>query len=129
MSSNNPKVACRVDQCTHWMPGDQCMAAKIAIYNEEEAGASSSSSDTQCKSFHAGKGIGDYIGALHNANVGGTMKAAFIAGTQITPSVECYVNNCRYWEESNYCNASSIEVNGQQAAKTSDTDCQTFETK
>ena len=129
MSSNNPKVACRVDQCTHWMPGDQCMAAKIAIYNEEEASASNRPSDTQCKSFHPGQGVGDYVGALHNANVGGTLKAAFVAGTQITPSVECHVANCRYWEDSNYCNAASIEVNGPQAAKTTDTDCQTFEAK
>jgi hypothetical protein len=127
--SSNPKVACRVDQCTHWMPGDQCMAGKIAIYNQEETGASNHPGDTQCKSFHAGRGVGDYLGALHNANVGGTVKAAFVSGTQITPAVECYVTNCRYWEDSNYCNASTIEVNGQQAAKTSDTDCNTFTTR
>ncbi len=126
MSTVNPLVKCTVDQCTHWMAGDQCMAAKIAIYNDERGGASRSSADTQCKSFHAGKGVGDYVGALHNANIGGTVKAAFAEGTQITPSVECYVDNCQYWENGNYCHASSIEVKGPHAAKTIDTDCQTF---
>jgi hypothetical protein len=105
------------------------MAAKIAIFNEEQRGESDSAADTQCKSFHAGKGVGDYLGALHNANVGGTVKAAFTDGTQITPSVECYVNNCRYWKTGNYCHASAIDVNGPHAAKTADTDCLTFESE
>lgn len=126
MSTVNPMVKCSVDQCTHWMPGNQCMAAKIGIYNDEATANSQKSADTQCKSFHAAKGIGDYVGALHNANVSGTLKAAFAAGTQITPSVECYVNNCDYWKSGNYCNASAIEVNGSNASKTSDTDCETF---
>jgi hypothetical protein len=30
-----PVVKCIVDQCTHYMHGDQCMAAKVSIYNEE----------------------------------------------------------------------------------------------
>ncbi|MDR3565464.1 MAG: DUF1540 domain-containing protein [Negativicutes bacterium] len=129
MSSSNPKVICHVDQCTHWMSGDQCMAGKIAVYNEEAGEASDKAADTQCKSFHPGRGVGDYVGALHNANVGGTLKAAFVDGTQITPAVDCYVNSCQYWQEENYCNASAIEINGRQAAKTSDTDCETFAAK
>lgn len=128
MSTANPVVRCTVDQCTHWMPGEQCMAAKIAIFNDEGRGKSASSADTQCKSFHAGKGVGDYLGAFHNANIGGTVKAAFEDGTQITPSVECYVTNCKHWETGNYCHASTIEVDGEHAAKTTDTDCRTFET-
>lgn len=127
MSTVNPVVKCSVDQCTHWMGGNQCMAAKIAIYNDERGGESKQSADTQCKSFYAAKGVGDMVGALHNANVAGTVKAAFTDGTQITPSVECYVDNCRYWETGNYCHATAIEVNGANAAKTIDTDCQTFE--
>ena len=45
----NPKVVCRVDQCTHWMNGNQCMAAKIGIFNNEETSESSTAADTQCK--------------------------------------------------------------------------------
>lgn len=125
MSTGNPNVKCTVDQCTHWMD-DQCMAAKIGIYNDEVAGESEKSADTLCKSFHAAKGVGDMIGGLHNANIVGTMKAAFVDGTQMTPSVECYVTNCNYWQKGNYCEAPSIEVAGSNAAKNEDTDCATF---
>jgi len=125
----NPLVNCTVDQCTHYMPGDQCMAAKISIYNEEDTGKSEKPKDTQCKSFHHRKTMGDMIGALHNANIGGTVSAAFLDGTQVTPVVECFVNNCKYWHSSNLCHAGHINVVGANAAKTPDTDCNTFEEK
>ena len=125
----NPIVKCVVDQCTHYMPGDQCMAAKVSIYNEETSGKSEKSRDTQCKSFHHRKTMGDMMGAFHNANIGGTISAAFLDGTQVTPVVECFVNNCKYWESNNLCNARHIDVSGVNAAKTTDTDCSTFEEK
>ncbi len=127
--STNPKVKCTVDQCTHYMPGDQCMAAKISVYNDETSGVSQTSQDTQCKSFHHRKTMGDMIGALHNANIGGAVSAAFLDGTQVTPVVECFVNNCAHWENNNLCNASGIEVAGENAAKSPDTDCETFKEK
>ena len=129
MSTQNPVVKCTVDQCTHWMNGNQCMAAKISVYNNQETGSSSSSDDTQCKSFHHRKTVGDMVGALHNANVGGTMMAAFTNGTQITPSVECFVNSCTHWASNNLCKATSIEVAGTNASKTQDTDCETYKAK
>jgi len=129
MASANPLVKCTVDQCTHYMPGDQCMAAKISIYNDETSGASSTSAETQCKSFHPRKTVGDMVGALHNVNIGGMMSAAFINGTQITPKVECFVNNCKYWHHDNLCDATRIEVNGANASQNQDTDCHTFEPK
>jgi hypothetical protein len=125
----NPMVKCSVDQCTHYMPGDQCMAAKISIYNEEDTGTSDKSRETQCKSFHHRKTVGDMLGALHNANVGGVVSAAFIDGTQVTPIVECFVNNCDFWHGDNLCSASHIDVLGVNAAKTQDTDCKTFKAK
>jgi len=124
----NPVVKCEVDQCTHYMAGDQCMAAKISIYNEE-TGKSEKPKDTQCKSFHHNKTIGDTMGAFHNANIGGTVSAAFLEGTQITPVVECFVNNCKHWENDNLCKAYTIDVVGANAANTPDTDCNTFEAK
>jgi len=70
--------------------------------------------------------MGDMVGAFHNANIGGTISAAFLDGTQVTPTVECFVNNCRFWHSNNLCNAHHIEVDGVNAAKTTDTDCKTF---
>lgn len=126
MATQNPLVTCTVDQCTHWMNGNQCMAARISVYNDEMKGASQSSDDTQCKSFHQRKTVGDMVGALHNANIGGTMMSAFTKGTQITPSVECFVSDCVHWASNNLCSASSIEVAGFNASETQDTDCETF---
>lgn len=129
MSSANPLVKCTVDQCTHYMPGNQCMAAKISIYNDESAGESSHAAETLCKAFHPRKTVGDIVGALHNSNVGGVVSAAFLSGTQITPSVECFVSNCKHWQQSNLCAAAEITVTGVNASLHEDTDCQTFEPK
>lgn len=126
---SNPEVKCSVDSCTHYMPGDQCMAAKISVYNDEESGSSSTSEDTLCKSFHPRKSVGDMVGAFHNANIGGTISAPFIGGTQITPQVECFVKNCRHWDNQNHCEAKTIHVMGTNASTTSDTDCNTFEAR
>ena len=126
---SNPIVKCTVDQCTHYMPGDQCMAAKISVYNDEMEGNSAKSADTQCKAFHHRKTVGDMIGALHNANVGGSVSAAFLEGTKITPAVECFVNECKFWDNGNYCGADQIHVTGTNASKTTDTDCETFKKK
>jgi hypothetical protein len=104
------------------------MAAKISVYNSEDTGSSGSSDDTQCKSFHRRKTMGDMVGALHNANIGGTMMA-FTGGTQVTPAVECYVNGCTHWASGNLCEATSIQVAGRNASKTQDTDCETFKAK
>jgi hypothetical protein len=108
------------------MPGDQCMAAKVSVYNDEQGGRSQRPQDTQCKSFHQRKTVGDMVGALHNVNVGGTVSAAFLDGTQITPVVECFVNNCTHWQHGNACNAGNIHVAGPNAGTTQDTDCETF---
>ncbi|CUH97860.1 hypothetical protein P22_4007 [Propionispora sp. 2/2-37] len=129
MAVANPIVKCTVDQCTHYIPGDQCMAAKISVYNNEQDGQSSQKSDTQCKSFHQRKTVGDMIGAVHNTNVGGMIASTLIDGKQITPQVECFVNTCKYWHENNLCDASAIEVSGVNAASTQDTDCKTFEAR
>lgn len=126
MATSNPTVKCTVDQCTHYMPGEQCMAAKISIYNDDEGGKSTRAAETQCKAFHHRKSMGDMVGVFHNQNYGGMVSAAFLDGKQITPEVECYVNNCEHWTSGNYCQAESINVYGPNASKTSDTDCETF---
>lgn len=124
---SNPVVKCTVESCTHYMPGDQCMAAKISMYNDEAKAESSSYEDTLCKSFHPGESAGDMVGALHNANIGGAVKASFVDGTQITPQVECFVKSCKYWDPHNHCEADMIHVTGQNAAISTDTGCHTYQ--
>lgn len=122
---SNPLVRCTVDQCTHYLPGEQCMAAKISVYNDPTASVSRRSEDTLCQAFHPRKTVGDMVGALHNTNIGGTV-AAMMPGKQITPAVECFVSNCRYWQEANLCKAEHIEVAGPNASRSQDTACATF---
>jgi hypothetical protein len=47
--------------------------------------------------------------------------------------VMCEVNSCKYWANENKCKASSISIvshhGGDQARKSEETDCQTFEAK
>lgn len=123
----NPTVKCTVDQCVHNFQSQQCMAAGIAVYNNEENGKSRTSQDTKCQSFESNKTLGNIVGALDNVNVGGTMMAPLKEGVQMTPSVKCFVNNCKYWKTNNFCTAVNIQVNGENAATPDDTDCQTFE--
>lgn len=123
---SNPRVKCSVDQCTHYMPGEYCQAARIDIYNEEDGRSVASTSDqTLCKSFHKRKTVGDMIGTFSNINVGGIV-SAMLPGQQITPEVKCFVNSCDYWSSGNYCHSADIHVNGPNAGKNEDTDCHTF---
>lgn len=121
----NPIVKCTVDSCSHYLSDGQCMAARISVYNDEMQGTATASKDTLCKSFHQGSTMGDMLGGLHNANVGGVIKASFVAGTQITPQVECFVQSCRHWA-ANQCNAAAIHIDGSQAATDAETDCNTY---
>lgn len=123
---SSPVVKCSVEQCTHYMDGNQCMAAKVSIYNGDVHSKSKTIENTQCKSFHQRETMGDMVGAFHNSNISGTMAATLIEGTQLKPDVECFVNNCKHWHSSNLCNAGHIDVIGMNAAKTTDTDCKTF---
>jgi hypothetical protein len=111
------------------MDGDQCMAAKISVYNDEVKAFSETSEDTQCQAFQEKKTMGDMFDAISNANVGGVLSASVNNEVEITPTVECFVDNCRHWVQGNVCHASNIEVNGMNAARKSDTDCETFVTK
>ena len=122
---SNPLVRCIVDQCAHYLPGDQCTAAKISVYNNDDS-VSETSSDTKCQAFRHRQGIGDMVSSLANSNFGGALAAAFLPGQQMTPTVECFVQDCRYWDAGNACLARSIEVTGFNASTDSDTDCETF---
>ena len=126
---SNPAVKCIVHQCTHYMDGDQCMAAKVSIYNDNIHGKSEKAKNTQCQSFHHRETMGDMLGAFHNSNISGTLSATFIEGTQLAPDVECFVNNCKHWHSSNLCNAAHIDVTGTNASQRADTDCSTFAEK
>lgn len=128
--SSNPRVKCSVDQCTHNVAGEYCTAANIDIYNEAMGDSiANSTGATQCRSFHQRKSVGDMVGSLHNINVGGLVSGVLMDGQQVTPGVKCFVNSCTHWNSGDYCHASEIHVQGNNAGKSEDTDCETFKPK
>jgi hypothetical protein len=45
------------------------------------------------------------------------------------PGVKCVVNTCYYHDAGDYCNASKIEIQPNNAVSTEETDCATFAPK
>ncbi|HHY06757.1 MAG TPA: DUF1540 domain-containing protein [Clostridia bacterium] len=121
----NPIVKCIVNTCNHYLPGDKCVAENIDILNEEVNHMSQNAEQTMCKTFAQKSGIANYLGTLDNKNWDGLV-SAFKPGTQITPTVTCIVDTCKYWEQGDVCIAESIEVTGHDSRECQDTNCQTF---
>lgn len=118
------KVKCHVNTCTHWLKG-MCGAGNIDILNEEEGNMSNSTEQTECKTFYKAEGVTDYMGSMDNVNWTGT--TASLLGGDMSPSVTCTVDSCKYWGKDDECQADMIEVSGSQADECQDTNCQTFE--
>ncbi|MDR1701581.1 MAG: DUF1540 domain-containing protein [Sporomusaceae bacterium] len=123
---SNPTVKCSVNECAHYTTGERCLAAKVSVYHTGTKEAAETLHDTECRSFQERKGIGDMLEALANTNIGGAVSSAFISGAPITPSVECFVSNCKNWSAGYSCQAPNIELTGRNAAAKSNTDCQMF---
>ncbi|MDI6869934.1 MAG: DUF1540 domain-containing protein [Bacillota bacterium] len=121
-----PFVRCEVNTCTHWLPGERCGAANIDILNEEEGRMSENSEQTECKTFYKKSGVTSYLGSMDNVNWGGLVSEVLTPGQQVTPSVTCVVDTCKYWEEGNLCQAGEIRVTGENADECQDTNCGTF---
>jgi hypothetical protein len=124
---SNPVVTCEVSTCNHWLPDNHCGAGNIDILNEEEGKMSRISEQTECKTFNKKSGLANMIGALDNVNWGGITSGLFQEGTQMTPSVTCVVDSCKYWDDGNLCGADEISVTGNEATECQGTNCQTFE--
>lgn len=121
-----PKVKCEVDSCTHWVPGQFCAAGNIDILHEEEGRMSEHPEHTQCKTFYRRGGAANYLGSADNVNWTGVAADAFLPGQQTNPEVTCVVDSCRYWAKGDRCDADGIEVAGQAADESQDTNCATF---
>lgn len=62
------------------------------------------------------------------------LESNFGGGDMMTlAGVKCKVNSCKFWQQGEHCDASSIEVNieggGNSARSRDDTNCQTFTSK
>jgi hypothetical protein len=125
----SPVVACEVETCIHFVQGQLCGAANIDILDKNEQTSSDTASETKCKTFYKKRGLANYLGGLDNVNWGGIVSEVVTPGKQLTPSVTCIVDNCKYWEDGNQCHAETIKVSGSNAEECEATDCATFENK
>jgi hypothetical protein len=122
----SPTVECEVNTCTHWLPGNLCSAGNIDILHEEEGRMAESKEHTQCKTFAHRRGLANMLGSLDNVNWAGMLTGVFRDGVQITPSVTCIVDTCKYWADGDLCVADQIFVSGNEATECQSTNCDTF---
>ncbi|MGE5508814.1 MAG: DUF1540 domain-containing protein [Chitinophagales bacterium] len=122
-----PMVKCEADTCTHWVNGNLCSASNIDILNEEEGRMSEEAAQTECKTFYKKNGITSYLGSMDNVNWSGLVSEILSPGNEVTPTVTCVVDSCKYWDHGNLCGAEAIEVSGRGADECQDTNCQTFD--
>lgn len=121
-----PEVYCQVQTCAHWVPKDRCAAGNIDILNQVPGQPASTEQETECKTFVERRGAANLLGAADNANYLGIAAEPFALGRQITPSVTCTVDSCRYWAEGDRCAAESIDISGENAQECQETSCSTF---
>lgn len=124
--AHSPEVKCVVNTCTHYIPGDLCSAGNIDILFEEEGKMANNSEQTECKTFEPRSSISNMLGSLDNVNIVGAVTEPFMGGTQLTPSVTCIVESCKYYDDGDLCGASRIFVSGKNADECQDTNCATF---
>ena len=123
---HSPTVKCEVNTCTHYVPGDLCSAANIDVMHEEEGRMSQNSEQTMCKTYQARTSVANMVGSMDNMNLSGAVKEPFQAGTQLTPSVTCVVNSCKYWDEGNLCGIEDIYISGRDSDECQDTNCASY---
>jgi hypothetical protein len=125
----SPIVKCEVETCIHNIPGQMCGAANIDILDKNEQTDSKNAGETKCKTFYRKRGLANYLGGFDNVNWGGIVSEVITPGKELTPSVTCIVNTCKYWDRGNQCHAEEIKVTGRDAEECEVTDCATFENK
>lgn len=122
----SPYVKCVVNTCNHYFPGDKCVAENIDVLQQDVHNMARDIDETMCKTFSQRNSIPNYLGSLDNKNWGGLVSAV-MPGEQLTPTVTCVINTCKYWEQGDVCIADSIEITGRDARECQQTNCQTFD--
>ncbi len=123
---HSPVVKCVVNTCTHYIPGDLCSATNIDILYEEVGKMSENSEQTECKTFEIRSSLSNMLGSMDNLNLAGAVTELFSSGTQLTPSVTCIVESCKYYKEGNLCDAKEIDISGKNANECQDTNCASY---
>lgn len=137
-----PEVKCNVNTCAYWVSGDLCRAGSIRMANSPVGAVPGQPGDTCCATFAGRNGAGRFLATLTNTNWPGLVQETFRPGWQLSPRVTCAVRNCLHWragdpaargrpdaavdDSAGDCRAGSIQVTGNGASLSEETDCATF---
>lgn len=124
--AHSPIVKCVVNTCTHYIPGERCSAANIDILYEEEGRMAENSEHTQCKTYQSRSSVANLFGSMDNMNYMGAITELFVPGIQLTPTVTCIVESCKYWDHGNICVVDHIDISGRNADECQDTNCASY---
>jgi len=107
---------CNVQNCIHWMPGDNCSARSIEVVP--------SGKDANCSTFEA-RSLETARKEIDNINLLGTLAEPFVKGGS-NPEVLCSVKNCKH-NRRGYCTAENIRISGNEASSDSETECNMYQ--
>jgi hypothetical protein len=113
-------LSCSALNCVHNL-GGLCSANSIEVvgYN------ATSSSHTHCKTF-AEKNLKNALTHVANMNIPGEIRQLFSnSGVHMSPKIHCEAVECAY-NEQRICAAPRVQIVGDSADTTDDTNCETF---
>lgn len=114
------KLTCSAENCVHNINGF-CNANSIEVEGEK----SNSTSETQCKTF-ASKGVINSMSKVANTNLVGGFKQVFTnESVEMSPHINCEAYNCIY-NTDRMCIAKNIQIDGESADTSRETQCETF---
>ncbi len=114
------RLSCNALNCVNYT-GGFCAAATIHIIEHE----AESSDETHCSTF-AENGVMNAFAGMVNTNVSGELRQFMtMEEYALTPEILCEAERCRY-NVNRRCSASNIQIIGEEAGTTVETQCETF---
>jgi len=114
------RLSCNASSCVNYT-GGFCAAATIHIIGDN----AKTSKETNCSTF-AERGVMNAFAGMANTNISGELRQ-FITMEEyaLTPHILCEAEECRY-NMKGRCSASNIQIIGEKAETTEETQCETF---
>lgn len=113
-------LSCSAMKCVYNMSG-LCSARKIHV----DGTNAHESPGTDCGTFEE-RGIKSAFTNMPNMNIGGELRQVFDRDSiDMSPQIKCDAVNCSYNAE-RICHASNVQITGQGAETSIETECETF---
>lgn len=114
------RLSCNALSCVNYT-GGFCAAATIHIIGND----ANNSKETHCNTF-AERGVLNAFAGMTNTNISGELRQLItMEEYALTPQILCEAERCRY-NVNRRCSASNIQIIGEEAGTTVETQCETF---